>query len=314
MILVNDGSTDRSRDIIEKYSYDKRIVIVDKHNGGLSDARNSGLDICTGKYVLFVDGDDYLNSDAIEKLMETVKENPGVEAVLFPYKKIRGDKEEKIELFDKNYMIFGYQEIEENIYQSLVGPDFRKSTPLTMDRLNTAWGKLYSREVIGDIRFTDTQYIGPEDGWFNIQVFQKCKKAVYTSQICYMYEKNNESSLLHSYSKNLLEKRWNMYALVRDHIRQNDQEGLIKNLANRMVAEQFGLLKNICWSGLEKQKKLAEINKVLCEKRYRDAYKKADLRGLSPAWRMFFYLCRKKKAKLINVIFMAGMRVVQCPG
>lgn len=77
IILVNDGSTDRSRDICQKYSSkDARIKMINKENGGLSDARNYGLKNVSGKYVTFVDSDDYLELDYVEYLYNLIKSGP----------------------------------------------------------------------------------------------------------------------------------------------------------------------------------------------------------------------------------------------
>lgn len=75
IILSDDGSTDGSPFICDRYSAcDSRIKVIHKENGGLSDARNAGLDILTGLYVTFVDSDDYLEADAIETLiMEAIR-------------------------------------------------------------------------------------------------------------------------------------------------------------------------------------------------------------------------------------------------
>jgi glycosyltransferase involved in cell wall biosynthesis len=72
VILVNDGSTDRSGEIIQKYIGDKRCIILDKRNGGLSSARNTGLKIATGEYIYFVDSDDYIDKKAIEMLVKQI--------------------------------------------------------------------------------------------------------------------------------------------------------------------------------------------------------------------------------------------------
>lgn len=73
LIVVNDGSPDNSQKIIDKYSKkDKRIKSFIKENGGLSDARNYGLEYATGDYILFVDSDDYLDESLLEKLNETL--------------------------------------------------------------------------------------------------------------------------------------------------------------------------------------------------------------------------------------------------
>lgn len=71
IILVNDGSTDGSLNICYEYQKsDKRITLINKENGGLSDARNYGIDAAKGEYILFVDSDDYLEHDACEKLLQ----------------------------------------------------------------------------------------------------------------------------------------------------------------------------------------------------------------------------------------------------
>ncbi|MBP2114403.1 glycosyltransferase [Paenibacillus silagei] len=76
IILVDDGSPDNCGDICDEYSKrDNRVKVVHKKNGGLSDARNSGLKIAQGEFVLFVDSDDFIELDAVEKLLAYANEN-----------------------------------------------------------------------------------------------------------------------------------------------------------------------------------------------------------------------------------------------
>lgn len=73
IILVNDGSTDHSLEICEKYKVqDKRIKVIDKKNGGLSDARNVGTQVAMGKFITFVDSDDFIDSDMITYLYHLI--------------------------------------------------------------------------------------------------------------------------------------------------------------------------------------------------------------------------------------------------
>ncbi len=73
LILVNDGSTDSSRTICDKYRDNQSVVVIDKINGGVSSARNVGLDCATGEYILFVDSDDYLEKNMLEMILPNLK-------------------------------------------------------------------------------------------------------------------------------------------------------------------------------------------------------------------------------------------------
>lgn len=74
IIIVNDGSTDNSRKIIDKFSkMDSRIIVIDKNNGGLSEARNVGINAATGDYITFIDSDDFVSYDYIEYLYSLIE-------------------------------------------------------------------------------------------------------------------------------------------------------------------------------------------------------------------------------------------------
>ena len=69
ILLIDDGSTDGSGEICDRFaSKDSRISVIHKANGGVSTARNLGMELCTGEYIMFVDADDYLSKNAIEHL------------------------------------------------------------------------------------------------------------------------------------------------------------------------------------------------------------------------------------------------------
>lgn len=90
-ILVDDGSTDGSGDICDRYTEtDTRIKVIHKTNGGLSSARNEGVKIAQGDYVLFLDGDDYLHPDALTLLSACVSEHPELDFIQFRYAEVAG--------------------------------------------------------------------------------------------------------------------------------------------------------------------------------------------------------------------------------
>ncbi len=114
IILVNDGSPDNSIEICNEYAKkDARIVIVNKQNGGLSSARNAGLGVATGHYVVFVDSDDYIKEDALDKMMSIMDETQADIAYMssyivneqyeIMYQKLR--TKEEIRVFDNTVLL-----------------------------------------------------------------------------------------------------------------------------------------------------------------------------------------------------------------
>ena len=86
LILVDDGGTDNCGNIIESYAkLDNRIITIHQKNGGLSNARNSGLKIAQGEYIRFVDGDDYIPADSIEILLNEIEKNKDIVLVTGNY-------------------------------------------------------------------------------------------------------------------------------------------------------------------------------------------------------------------------------------
>lgn len=93
VILVDDGSPDNCPALCDNYArQDKRIKVIHKPNGGLSDARNEGLKNASGEYVLFLDSDDfYIDNEAISQLVKEVHKNPATDIVFYRRTTISGD-------------------------------------------------------------------------------------------------------------------------------------------------------------------------------------------------------------------------------
>ena len=89
VILVNDGSTDSSKEICEKYcKQDSRFLLTNQENQGLSAARNKGVEISTGEYIVFVDSDDIIKTNYLEKLMQYMAEDVDIVECIFTVKKM----------------------------------------------------------------------------------------------------------------------------------------------------------------------------------------------------------------------------------
>ncbi len=319
IIIVDDGSSDKSGEIVDRMKErDDRILVCHKENGGVSSARNRGLDMATGNYIMFVDGDDYLEIDCISQLVKYI--TPEVSLVMFPYIREYEKKHIRTELFEfdedimkeqyknaeetfENHDIwFTNREVKEKLLAKLIGPGEagKKISPLGMERLNTVWGKLYRRDAIGNIRFTDIRKIVAEDGWFNIQVFAEIKgSVVYTNSTFYHYEKENQSSLLHTYNADYIERKWTFYRYLKDFLTEKNQKKFELNYSNRIVCELLEVVLNIGISELTYSEKRRELKRILTEKDYDTYFKKADLNHMDLKWKLFFKLCQRKRAGIV---------------
>lgn len=142
IILVDDGSTDNSANICDEYSLkDKRIKVIHKENGGLSDARNAGLEVCKGEYIGFVDGDDYVSESMYQILYDrAIQFNADVSGCqlvnIFPHKVFKPEKKNVV-LHDKVAMI---------------------QTIFTIGGSLSVCNKIFKKDVFRDLRFDKGKY------------------------------------------------------------------------------------------------------------------------------------------------------------
>lgn len=173
LILVDDGSPDNCGAICDAYAkQDSRIHVIHKPNGGLSDARNAGLEIATGEYVTFVDSDDFINSHAMERLHEAAASNQADIAVgdYFSFTDEREANDAECEKNEVTY-INGIDACKE-----LYGKDYIKYT--------TAWGKLYRTDLYHDVRFPVGKINEDEATTYKLYLASE-KVAVLTAQLYY---------------------------------------------------------------------------------------------------------------------------------
>lgn len=98
IIVVNDGTKDNSMKIVEEYLVDERIKVINKENGGISSARNRGIEEATGEYVSFVDSDDWLEIDLYERIVQILEGNK-VDIIVFNYNRYSENKKNTEEIF-----------------------------------------------------------------------------------------------------------------------------------------------------------------------------------------------------------------------
>lgn len=180
IILVDDGSTDASGKMCDKYAQmDSRIVVIHKKNGGLSSARNAGMEIATGQYIGFVDSDDYVDLEMYYELhQKCVQYNLDVVAARF-VENYRG-KDKAMTTTGEFNIITGREMLEIN----LLGHEKYLVT-------NSVWDRLYKTELIKELRFPEGKRY--EDICYSTHLFLKADKCGYYDKIFYHYTIRDDS-------------------------------------------------------------------------------------------------------------------------
>lgn len=175
IIAVNDGSTDNSLDILKKYeeNYPKIIKIIDQENGGISVARNNALDVATGKYIGFVDSDDFIKIDMFEKLYDKIEKTKS-DIVVCDY--------EEYYTTSKKYK---YVNVTKNIKSDNLYNDVS-----IINKIDFApWNKLYKKELFKNIRFPEK--VKYEDLSTILKTFFIANKISAINESLYLYRIND---------------------------------------------------------------------------------------------------------------------------
>lgn len=182
IILVNDGSTDNSKQICEEYAKkDERIIVINKENGGLADSRNTGMKIASGKYIMFLDADDKFELDSCENMYKAIDDNQA-DYVIGNYQMIEEDGTRW------NRTAFDIQKYEDFKVDK---NDFKKSF-FVMN--STAWNKIYKTEFLKENDITFKVPSPSEDDYFTSMCYMKSDKGFYMSKAMYLY-RNCQGSL-----------------------------------------------------------------------------------------------------------------------
>ena len=168
-IIINDGSTDDTLALCQSLTAgDARFVMVDIPNGGVSNARNKGLERATGEYVLFLDADDWVEPTWLQELSQHCN---GVDIVQFDFCEVAVETKREIHIdSDVNMIVQGEGAV--------------------------VWKRAYRRELVADLRF-DTTIKAGEDYLFSVQVFLRSHSYRHIDSCLYNYYVANEQSTMH---------------------------------------------------------------------------------------------------------------------
>ena len=266
LILVNDGSTDNSLKICNEYKRkDNRIKINNKENQGLVLARKSGLDEATGKYIIFIDGDDWVHKDLLNILYKEAEQESCDIVACNPYlvygngliKRIRKD-------FDVN-KTYKNEDIKNDILSKFAG-DIGFPT--------SVWGKIYKRELFENYGeyFFKIHFFG-EDLALNMELLPKCKKVRVINEALYYYRCGGGTT---KYMKDLFEDITTTYCIQKDCIDKyylDEQNERYSRVAFIFLNTYKLVLMNIFEAGIDKSEAIDKIEEQVKSKNVLEAIK-----------------------------------------
>ncbi|MDP4142966.1 MAG: glycosyltransferase [Bacillota bacterium] len=250
LILVDDGSLDNSGRICNGYAgFDSRIKVIHKKNGGLSSARNAGLDIAQGEYIGFVDSDDWIEKDMYESLYNAMLKYDADVTICGRFVVKRDEitaisDSEEVQVFNRF----------EALYE-LILDDINKIN-------NFAWDKLYKKELFKDIRFPEGRYF--EDIFTAYKILLAANKIVHIKSPKYYYFQREDSicRLL------TFKKSYDIYLGWSECLTNVKRfYPLLSEICNeKIVNKQYSCLCSMLTS-IDKDEHLCEINEVSLELR-----------------------------------------------
>lgn len=205
IILINDGSKDGSGDLCREYAKKcDRVVFAEKENGGVSSARNAGIDLAEGEYITFVDSDDFVCPEYFTELDKILAEHP-VELVIFSHATTNGET-------TTNHPRQPYASQNKDEFFCRLGVEIYKKG------INAPWGKVYRADIIREkkIRFPKGISIA-EDRLFNIAYALVCESLYISEKVLYTVSVENENSLSRGIRKDL-DRQFRLYDEALKHV------------------------------------------------------------------------------------------------
>lgn len=308
IILVDDESTDQSPIICNQYAEkDSRIKVIHKKNAGLGFARNSGLEVISGEYVLMVDSDDMLKpDDALEKLYGVCKQD-SLDACFFCFTRFSADGEYYINDGCLNYTIFDTEKKVRQFCLNMVGapPTYKKDCMYEF----SACKVLYSTKIIKDnnLRFVSENQYASEDIFWNVDYLCHSKKIAFLPK-GYYYYRYNPLSISHTQSDKKIKALQESASYMKGHLQKYFSKSDSDLSYKRFLLRTLRLsLKAIYFSNHSRIEKIKWMKGCLQSEYFFDMFEAYPYKQLPLVPKIYYLLAKYRKVCFIYAIlhFMA---------
>lgn len=283
IILVDDGSTNNSSNICDEFAQkNKKIIVIHQKNQGVSSARNNGIKIAKGEYIMFVDSDDWLEDRACE--------------MLYKYSEFNADF-----IIGRNYCYLEdkHKEIKPNFYGEDVNEIANKDEIYKMllidsnknkySYLATPWAKLYKKSTLENYKILfETNLKAGEDLIFNLDIITKGNKIFVVDEFIYHYRLHNRSTL-YRLSDTFEKHMYNLYYCLDERSKRYNLK-----LADEICYYKIRYLNTILKYSNKIQKSAKEIKRIVNEPVYKDSIKEIDIKLLHKRRKLLVIFARIK--------------------
>lgn len=286
VLVIDDGSTDNSKDIAEEYvRKDKRIQYIYQNNGGVSAARNKGLDNAKGRYVMFLDADDFVDTKVFDDMILTLSKDMDdftaySKTILYP-----NGRTKDIYFDFKNDYCSDKGFIYELMYAS--------------SSFNECWGKIFKKEIIDkySLRFPQGIKIG-EDLLFVYSYFDKCDSFKLVNRCLLMYRQHEESAMRNSLTDDRLAFTDMLYNAGQNYLNKiNDSV-----LQYKADIYYFRVLTNLCREFASSNSRNESIRRIYTSEVSTKIMKKLKLKMI-PLYKKHEYLLMKCKMIRLSALY-----------
>ena len=271
LILVDDGSTDKSGDICDKYAEEnENVVVIHKKNEGQSKARNDALEIAKGKYILFIDSDDYINEGYFEEINSILEKNKEIDLINFGFYsdvdnlRLKNLSTDEISYKEKLYK--SHDEIKE---------DFINLWDNSM--LYNIWNKVYKKEIIDNknIKFYKSNW--GEDVEFNKEYLNNINIFYNSNKCFYHYVRERQGASTKNYKNNFFEIRKSEFIKYNEYFEKwNIPKDIYYEYSCRRYIERvLGCIENVYCSNMKFNKRYKEIKRIVQDPITQEALKYA---------------------------------------
>ncbi|OBS13154.1 hypothetical protein ATE49_13900 [Elizabethkingia miricola] len=289
IITIDDGSTDNSLIILQEYAKtDERLKVVAVQNGGVSEARNKGIELAQGEYIMFVDSDDWIDIKMIETLLSHSTDY--LDLVQCSYTRSYVDK-----FVPRLLNVSGV--IPNKVFKrKLIGMIKEElSDPSQADSFVIPVAKLYKSKIIKDykIRFISLKKIGTnEDLMFNLDYCNNIKGDILIlNEPLYYYRKTNGESITSTYKPQLFNQWKSLFSILKNNYLENDKD-FNEAFNNRICLSIIGLGLNELKNKNNFYTQLKKIKFILNDPIYRASFAELNLSYFPMHWKFFFLLAK----------------------